>query len=143
MSFDFNTFIAALAGTGVFTFLFKIGEKIYDEYSLDKRNKKLSKSQLADEIIKICSEAKSSEFKTEPRSYEHVVFISNKANIYDPAVGKMLNNLATKWILVQQLSDGKYLLGVDDDTLANIIIKIQRQCKKLTMEIIKEIKPWK
>jgi len=143
MSFDFNTFIAAVAGTGVFTFLFKIGEKIYDEHLLDKRNRKLSKSELADEVIKICSEAKSSDFKMSPRNFEHVVFIINKASVYDPNVGKMLDDLATTWSLIPKLSDGEDVLGIDKNTYAILIEKFQKQCVKLCKELLEKVKHWK
>ncbi len=142
MTFDFDTFIAAASGAGVFTFLFKIGEKLVDEYLFDKRGGKLSKSDLTDEILKICSEARTSNFKVAARDSEHIEFIIHKANLYNKEIGKLLDGLASIWILIIKLGSGTKIQGVDNDAYTLLIENYQEEGTTISNELLEKVKNW-
>lgn len=141
---EFITIISGSAiGSGFILLFFKIVEKWFDEIFAHNRLAYTDRRALADEVIRLCSEAKHAEFNVKPRSYEHVMFIANKVRVEDEKVGKIMEEFATAWMLCGQLQSKQQILGIDEETIISVCGHIKETARINYEELLRMIKKWK
>ncbi len=127
-----QVFVASAVGSGFFQLIYKIAEKIFDEWLADKKQKKSSQRELADQVIKICSEASSSKFSHPPRDTEQIKYVAYKLESID---GKLSDDLLWYLYKWQDFSQNKHQPS-EKILLYREIMKIQTRMKA-------RIKRWK
>lgn len=127
-----QVFLASVAGSGLFQLLYKIIEKVVDEWLADKKQKKSNKRELADQVIKICSEASSSKYSTPPRDREHIKYVAYKLESIDQKLSDDLLWYLREWQTYSQAQ----LEPVESVLVYKRIVKIQTSMKA-------KIRKWK
>lgn len=141
---EFITIISGSAiGSGFILLVFKIVEKWFDEIFTHNRLVYIDRRALADEVIRLCAEAKHTEFNIKPRRYEHVMFITNKVHVEDKKIGKIMEEFATAWMLCGRLESKQQILGIDEETIISVCGHIKETARINCDELLKMIKKWK
>ena len=135
-----NIFIASAAGTGFFTLIYKLIEKFIDYKFESHRSELLTKQQLIDEVIKICSEARQAGFNLAPRSYEHVVYIANKLKLRNEELGKLMETFSMNWTMCGKLQSGEFgNIATLNQTLTTSFQKLAEKNCELLLKGIKKL----
>lgn len=136
--------ISVISGSALGAFLFKVIEKFIDEYLANRRISTTDKRALADEVVRLCAEAKKADFNTKPREYENVLYISHKVKLIDEKIGKLMEDLARTWMLCSQLQSGEEDLGfADEKELLSVCHKLQEVAEQNCEKLITMVAKWK
>jgi hypothetical protein len=94
-------FLASALGA----FLIKVLDVIWQNWIVEKfdRRKQLytDKRLLADEVIKICTEASVGGFTIKPRSVERIYYIMTQVAILDPELAEAMEVMLSRWLIGQ------------------------------------------
>jgi polyhydroxyalkanoate synthesis regulator phasin len=91
--------VASAAGTGFVALIYKIGEKIVDAVIAHKKLTLTDKRQLADEVIKICTEGDSHAYQEAQGSDRHILYIANQLGVFDKQAENDLRLYQSLWAL--------------------------------------------
>lgn len=90
-------FLASAAGTAFIQFLYQIVGKLFDEWRLETQRKRSEKRVLADEAIKICTEASSKAYSVPARDSERVIYVITQLESIDQNLSTNLELFYSTW----------------------------------------------
>lgn len=130
--------IASAAGTGFFTLIYKIIEKVLDNLITHRKLISTDKRELADELIKICTEGDRKGFQKRANDGQHILYIANQLGIFDENTEKDLREYQLLWELaagaIQRNAQGDLEFYRELETKARAksdsLLKLARRWKK-------------
>lgn len=132
-------------GSGGVTLLFKILEKLFDEWLANKRLTIGDKRKLADEVVRLCAEARTTGFNVKPRVYEHVLFIAQQVGVFDREMGEAMEVFARTWYACGVLQDirGKNEKPDDIDKRIASCRKLRETAEEKCELLLSNVSAWK
>ena len=125
----------AVGGLAVFFFQQQIAEHFGN-----RQRKSTDKRSLADEVIKICTEASVCNYTAHPRDGEHIYYIMNQLAAIDTKATKYLEELHSSWIILSSMTRyANYFTREDNE----FIILQQRRAKEKSDALLKIVYKWK
>lgn len=91
--------LSSAAGAGLFTLIYKIAEKIFDNYLAHGSLVTSDKRQIADEIIKICSEGDRKAFQKNAKDGQNILYIARQVGVFNENAEKDLKEYQLLWEL--------------------------------------------
>ncbi len=130
--------IASAAGSGFFTLIYKIIEKLLEAILAHRSLITTDKRQIADEIIKICTEGDRKAFQKKANDGQHIIYIANQLSVFNQDAEKNLREYQLLWELaagtIQRKAPGDIEFYRELETKARIksdnLLNLARKWKK-------------
>ena len=110
-------------------FILLFGELVKEKFERRKHRIK-NKQELADQMVRICTEAQSSRYKNLSRDFEHIILIRNLLHILNPKLLTDYEDFIKDWIACEKSYKGllkgvttEELLQKNDKAVINILRK--------------------
>jgi len=116
-------FLASASGTAVITFILKTLDRVVDEWRAKVGDSRKAKQELADEIVKICSEGASHHHTTLPRDQEHIKYVAYKAKYFNTKIYEDILAYLRTWVEHATLCDKNRKTANDQNRIRNTYIE--------------------
>jgi hypothetical protein len=128
-------------GGGLAGFFF---QQLIAEFFGNRRRKSIDKRSLADEVIKICTEASVNNYTTKSRKEEHVFYIMNQLAAVDTKATKYLEELVSSWLYCSSMpSPSTFVRRGDYQADYAFMIDQQKRAIEKSEALLKIVYKWK
>lgn len=133
-----QVFLGSIVGTAFVGFIFRIAE-IVVQNRIERNNQQYTdKKLLANQVIDLCVEAKSSVYKTAPKSIENAYTIAEKVRLENEKVGDLIDQLIALWQVCAGFGTGKLTAEEED-----FVTYLQKEAKLTADKLLRMINKWR
>lgn len=142
-----NTLFSFMAGLFTGGLGLKVLEKIWDwkmgEYTENKRQKKLNRLDLSNEILKIINEGSNVGWKKRPNDPNHLNYIGRLLQLEDEKLSEKYDHLITLWQITADRNKRVYVRFINlDEEYQSAMNERDEKDKEFIRENIKELDSW-
>lgn len=132
-----QVFLGSVVGTAFVGFLFRVAE-IVIQNRINRDNQQFSdKKALAEQVINLCIEAKSSVFRSAPKSIEITYNVAERVRLESEKAGDLFDHLIALWQVCASFGEK---VNSDEE---EFVIYLQKDAKQTSDTLLKIINKWR
>jgi hypothetical protein len=135
-----QVFLGSAVGTTFVGFAFRVAEIIVQN-RIDRSNAQYKdRKELAEQVIALCIEAKSSVYTLAPKSIETTYTTAEKVRLEDEKAGDLIDQLIALWQVCAGFDSKKAKLSNEE---AEFVMYLQKEAKHTSDKLLRIINKWR
>lgn len=135
-----QVFLGSVVGTALVGFIFRIAE-IVVQNRIERSNEQYKdKKTLAEQVISLCIEAKSSVYTTPPKSIETTYTIAEKVRLENEKAGELTDHLIALWQVCASFEDNPNEVSKEE---SEFIMFLQKEAKLTSDKLLRIVNKWR
>jgi hypothetical protein len=135
-----QVFLGSALGTALVGFAFRVAEIIVQN-RIERGNEQYKdKKALAEQVIALCIEAKSSMYRTAPKSIETTYTIAEKVRLENEKAGDLVDQLIALWQVCATFDTDKKKLSSEE---IEFVMYLQKEAKQTSDKLLRIVNKWR